>query len=111
MYLALWSTTAWTFTAWNPFRQTYMSGFVMGAMIGIKVPSTAPMTFWQASFLHKPDFGVQQPATCGKAAITVVILFLNKKYIAANLVLSIGMYNIRLTDHLFRHQIIQVCMH
>ena len=27
MYIALWSTKAWTFIAWNPFRQTYMNSF------------------------------------------------------------------------------------
>ena len=42
--------------AWNPFRQTYMSGFVMGAMIGMNVPLTAPMTFGRPAFCANPAF-------------------------------------------------------
>ena len=35
-------------------------------------PINSPDDIWQASFLRKTDFGVQQPATGGKAGIHVV---------------------------------------
>jgi len=35
-------------------------------------PINSPDDIWQASFLRKADFGVQQPATVGKAGIHVV---------------------------------------
>ena len=37
-----------------------------------KSPINSPDDIWQASFLRKADFGVQQPATGGKAGIHVV---------------------------------------
>lgn len=58
-YLRESSATACTLITWNPFLHTKSASLSLGAIIGIKVPSIAPMTFGKAAIVKKKSFNIQ----------------------------------------------------
>ena len=74
-YLRESSATAWTLIAWDPFLHTKSASLSLGAIIGIKVPSIAPMTFGKAAIVKK-----------------ILLIFCMSSSLVENLILSSCLY-------------------